>query len=118
MQRSPANVKDGLDEIRRLIEHLVARRDARKDSFATVLRKAMTEKLGEDAEEVTKVLSREDLPKGLIKEALSLAQSQGAFTIFALVDALTRLSQNVKYAGDRAELDQKIGQLLALALAA
>lgn len=117
-RKHTANVKDGLNEIRRLVEHLVARRDARKDSFATVLQKAMTQKLGEDAEEVGKVLAREDLPKGLIKDALTLAQSQGAFTIFAIVDAFTRLSQNVKYAGDRAELDQKIGQLLALALAA
>lgn len=117
-RKHTANVKDGLTEIRRLVEHLVARRDARRDSFATVLRKAMTEKLGNDAEEVAKVLTREDLPKGLIKEAMAIAQTQGGFTIFSLVDAFTRLSQSVKYAGDRAELDQKIGRLLSLALAA
>lgn len=29
--------------------------------------------------------------------------------------AFTRLSQSVKFAGDRAELDQKIGRLFALA---
>ncbi|MEZ6048695.1 MAG: hypothetical protein R3C11_24585 [Planctomycetaceae bacterium] len=51
-RKHTANIRDGLDEIRRLVEHLVARRDAWKDSFATVLRKAMTEKLGDDAEGV------------------------------------------------------------------
>jgi hypothetical protein len=115
-RKHTANVKDGLDEIRRLVEKLVARRDARRDSFAAVLQKALTQKLGDDAEQVSKVLAREDLPKGLIKEALALAQAQGAFTIFALVDAFTRLSQSVKFAGDRAELDQKIGRLFALAV--
>jgi hypothetical protein len=75
----------------------------------------MTERLGDDAESAAKELSRHDLPKGLIKEALTIAQAQGGFTIFSIVDALTRLSQKVTYAGDRAELDQKIGLLLALA---
>ena len=42
---------------------------------------------------------------------------QGGFTIFALVDALTKLSQRVQLAGDRTELDMKIGQLLNLAMA-
>ncbi len=114
-RKHTANVKDGLTEIRRLIEHLVVRRDARRDSFATVLKKAMTERLGDDAESAGKELARHDLPKGLVKDALALAQAQGGFTIFSIVDALTRLSQNVTYAGDRAELDQKIGRLLALA---
>jgi hypothetical protein len=115
-RKHTANVKDGLTEIRRLIEHLVARRDARRDSFAVVLQKAMTQKLGNDNDEVAKVLAREDLPQRLIKDALAIAQAQGGFTIFSLVDAFTRLSQTVKYAGDRAELDQKIGRLLALAV--
>lgn len=114
-RKHTANVKDGLFEIRHLVERLVASRDARRDSFATVLKKAMTERLGDDAESAAKELSRHDLPKGLIKEALAIAQTQGGFTIFSIVDALTRLSQKVTYAGDRAELDQKIGMLLALA---
>jgi len=44
-----------------------------------------------------------------------LAGKQGGFTIFSLVDALTRLSQKVQAAGDRAALDTKIGSLLSLA---
>ena len=114
-RKHTANVKNGLVEIQHLVEKLVASRDARRDSFATVLKKAMTERLGDDAEAAAKELSRHDLPKGLIKEALEIAQTQGGFTIFSIVDALTRLSQKVTFAGDRAELDQKIGLLLALA---
>ena len=50
-----------------------------------------------------------------LRRQSELAQQQGAFTIFALVDALTKLSQRTVYAGDRTELDTRIGQLLALA---
>lgn len=101
--------------IRSILERLVARRDERRDSFATVIQRAMTERRGSDAEEVTKVLSAEKIPRGLIKDAMEIAQRQGGFTIFALVDALTQVSQKVAYAGDRTELDVRFGQLLALA---
>jgi hypothetical protein len=114
-RKHTANVRDGLNEIRRLVESLVARRDERRDSFATVIKKAMTEKLGADADEVARTLSAEKIPRHLIKEALEVARRRGGFTIFSLVDALTHLSQKVRYAGDRAELDARIGLLLALA---
>jgi len=117
-RKHTANVRDGLDEIRRIIEGLVAKRDARRDGFVEVMRKAMTAKLGDDAEEVVKRLGQEGIPRHLIKDAMDIARHQGGFTIFALVDALTRLSQKVTLAGDRMELDAKIGQLLSLALAA
>jgi len=115
-RKHTANVRDGLGEIRGILERLVARRDERRDSFAAVIKKAMTERLGDDAEEVAKVLSAEKIPRSLIKDAMEIARRQGGFTIFALVDALTQLSQKVSYAGDRAELDVRIGQLLALAV--
>ncbi|MEZ6100639.1 MAG: DUF932 domain-containing protein [Pirellulaceae bacterium] len=115
-RKHTANVRDGLNEIRSILERLVARRDERRDSFVTVMKKAMTERLGDDAEEVTKVLSAEKIPRGLIKDAMEIARQQGGFTIFALVDALTKLSQKVNYVGDRTELDSRIGQLLALAV--
>jgi hypothetical protein len=51
----------------------------------------------------------------LRKQALELAREQGRFTIFALVDALTRVSGEFKNAGDRTEADQKAGRLLQLA---
>ena len=44
-----------------------------------------------------------------------LAEKLGGFTIFTLVDALTRMTQTAKFVGDRAEADSKIGSLLSLA---
>lgn len=114
-RKHTANVRDGLNEIRSILERLVAKRDERRDSFVSVIQRAMTERLGDDADEVTKVLSAERIPRGLIKDAMEIAERQGGFTIFALVDALTQVSQKVAYAGDRTELDARIGQLLALA---
>ena len=115
-RKHTAGVREGLDEIRRMIEMLVKYRDDRRDGFARVMQHAMTERLGHDPDEVTKVLSAKKIPRHLIKDAIEIARRQGGFTIFALVDALTQLSQNVRYAGDRAELDVKIGKLLSLAL--
>ena len=116
-RKHTANVRDGLDDIRRIIEDLVGKRDSRRDGFVNVMRKAMTEKLGDDAEAVAKRLGSEGIPRGLIKDAMEIAQKKGGFTIFALVDALTKLSQRVKLAGDRTALDTKIGRLLNLVLA-
>jgi hypothetical protein len=114
-RKHTANVRDSLGAMRVIIENLVAKRDSRRDSFASCIRNAMNERLGTDADEVGKRLSQEGIPKSLITEALDIARAQGGFTIFAIVDALTRLSQRVTLAGDRCELDAKIGQLLALA---
>lgn len=75
----------------------------------------MNERLGCDAEDVVKQLTQHGIPRTLVKDAMEIAREQGGFTIFAIVDALTRLSQNVRLAGDRAELDAKIGTLLMLA---
>ena len=116
-RKHTANVRDGLDDIRRIIEDLVGKRDSRRDGFVEVMRKAMTEKLGDDADAVAKRLGTEGIPRGLIKDAMEIAQQKGGFTIFALVDALTKLSQRVKLAGDRTALDTKIGRLLNLVLA-
>lgn len=117
-RKHTANVRDSLGSIRTILENLVAKRDSRRDSFISCIRTAMTQRLGADAEEVTKRLTQEGIPRGMIKEALEIAQAQGGFTIFSIVDALTRLSQKVTLAGDRCELDAKIGQLLTLSLAA
>ena len=115
-RKHTANVRDGLNDIRRIIEDLIGKRDSRRDGFVEVMRKAMTEKLGDDAEYVATRLGKEGIPRNLIKDAMKIAQQQGGVTIFALVDALTKLSQKVKYAGERTELDVRIGQLLALAV--
>ena len=115
-RKHTANVHEGLDEIRRIIEALVARRDDRRDGFVRVLTKAMQETLGADAESVAKELARNGIPRNLAQDAIEIARQQGAFTIFALVDALTRLTQKAKYVGDRVEADAKVASLLALAV--
>jgi hypothetical protein len=114
-RKHTGKVGEALGDIRRLVEGLLAQRDARKDGFAKVMKKAMETKLGDDAEEVMKVLNRQGITRTLAKRALDIAQQQGRFTIFSLVDALTRIAGEVEYAGERTDVDQKAGQLLALA---
>ncbi|MGL5095284.1 MAG: DUF932 domain-containing protein, partial [Planctomycetia bacterium] len=116
-RKHTANVHESLSEIRRIIERLVQKRDDRRDGFAKVVRKAMETRLGDDAEEVADVLAKAGVSQVLRKQALDLARDQGRFTIFSLVDALTRLSGAFKNAGDRTEADQKAGRLLQLAAA-
>lgn len=94
-------VHESLGEIRRIIEGLVARRDERRDGFAKVIGKAMKEKLGEDADEALKALLKNGISRGTAKRALEIAERQGRFTIFALVDALTRIAGEITLAGDR-----------------
>jgi hypothetical protein len=113
-RKHTASVHESLSEIRRIIEALVRKRDERRDGFAKVVRKAMETRLGDDAEEVEEVLAKAGVNQVLRKQALELAREQGRFTIFALVDALTRLSGEFKNAGDRNEADQKAGRLLEL----
>ena len=114
-RKHTANVREALNEIRRMVETLVARRNERRDSFALMMKKAMSEHLGGDADDVATQLSAKGIPRHIVDEAMEIAKQQGAFTIFSLVDALTRVSQGQPYAGDRVELDSRIGQLLALA---
>ncbi len=114
-RKHTANVREALGEIRKAIEMLVLKRDERKDGFAKVIQKAMVTKLGEDAEEVQKVLSREGIPRNLAKKALEIAREQGRFTIFSVVDALTRLCREMENAGDRTAADEKVSRLLELA---
>jgi hypothetical protein len=114
-RKHTANVHESLSEIRRIIEALVRKRDERRDGFAKVVRKAMETRLGDDSEEVAEVLTKAGIGNALGKRALEIAREQGRFTIFALVDALTRLSGEMKNAGERTEADQKAGRLLELA---
>lgn len=116
-RKHTANVRDGLNEIRLILERLISKQAERRDGFVKVIRKAMTEKIGRDADEVVDQLNKEGIPRTLIKEAMKIAEKNGAFTIFALVDALTKTTQQVQIAGDRLALDAKIGQLLSLAVA-
>lgn len=114
-RKHTGSVRDSLHEIRRLIETLVLKRDARRDGFAKALGSAMQQTLGKDADDVMKELMRHGIPGSLATEAIAIARQHGRFTIFALVDALTRLTQRLKYAGERAEADSKVASLLTLA---
>lgn len=116
-RKHTANVRECLSEIRRHIEQLVEKRDRRRDGFARVMANAFKTRLSGDAEDVAKVLSSHGIPRDLGQRALKLAEEAGRFTIFSVVDALTRLAGEYQYAGDRTELDQKAGSLLALAAA-
>lgn len=115
-RKHTANVHDSLAEVRRIIGALVEKRDERRDGFVEVIRRAMQTKLGNDAEGASKELAKVGFRRPLIKKAIEIAQQQGRFTIFALVDALTRLNTKVEFAGDRMEADAKVASLLALAL--
>ncbi|MBY0513830.1 MAG: hypothetical protein K2P78_07945, partial [Gemmataceae bacterium] len=75
---------------------------------------AMQQTLGADAEEVMKALAKHGLSRGLAKQAVETVAG-GRFTVFALVDALTRLARQVEYAGDRTAVDVQAAALLALA---
>ena len=113
-RKHTAHVSEGLGEIRAMIEAIVAKRDARKDGFVAVIRKAMEAKLGSDADEALKELCKHGITRNAAKDAIELAREKGRFTIWSVVDALTRLSQKSQYAGDRTEADQKAAQLLSL----
>lgn len=115
-RKHTANVHDALVDIRRGIDELVSKRDARRDSFYAAMRKAMQERLGDDAEEVMKKLSEHGISRSLAKQATEIAAAQGRFTIFSLVDALTRLTGKVQWIGDRTDVDAKAASLLTLAL--
>lgn len=114
-RKHTGNVGEVLGDIRRIVEQLVEKRDARRDGFVAVMQKAMETSLGSDAEEATKTLVKAGIGKGLAKRALEIAETKGRFTIFALVDALTRLASECEFAGERTDADQKAAGLLALA---
>lgn len=113
-RKHTAKVGDALGEIRRHVEALVKKRDERRDGFLRVIEKAMRETLGADAEEVMKALAKHGLSRGLAKAAVE-SVGGGRFTIFAVVDALTRLARQVENAGDRTVVDAQAAALLALA---
>lgn len=114
-RKHTAKVHESMDAIRRIIENLNNKRDERRDGFAKVIRNAMQERIGTDTEEALKALHKHGFSRALAQQALEIAKAQGRFTIFAVVDALTRLAGKLPNAGERMEADQKAATLLALA---
>ncbi len=115
-RKHTANVHESLDFIRQYIEQLTTKRDENRDGFVKVIQKAMKAKLGSDQDEVLKVLLKNGLPKNLAAEALQIAREKGQFTIFSIVDALTRMAGKLPNAGERTSLDVKAASFLDLAL--
>lgn len=114
-RKHTANVHDAVREIRQIILRLVERRDARRDGFAQVIRKAMKESLGTEADDVLPLLTKHGIGRAIAKEALEIARTSGGFTIFSVVDAITRIASRMQYVGDRTEIDATASSLLALA---
>ncbi len=116
-RKHTANVHDALPEISSLLDQLVRSRDERRDAFVRQMTTAQTTVLGDDSEATLKALSGRGIPQNSIRQALEMITASGSrFTVFALVDALTRLSGQIRHAGDRAEVDSRIGRLLSLAV--
>ena len=79
----------------RIVEALAKKRDERKDGFAKVIAKAMNETVG-DADEATKFLAKHGITRSLVKRAVDKIGTEGKpFTLWTLVDTLTRLTQEV-----------------------
>ncbi|GMV90923.1 MAG: hypothetical protein AMXMBFR82_07010 [Candidatus Hydrogenedentota bacterium] len=115
-RKHTANVDTALDEIRETIDYLVSKRDERRDRFVRIVQQAMNIRLDDDLEETLQTVQQQGFSRSLANAALEAAQRQGALTLFSLIDALTRLSQERhSYAGDRADADERAGKLLALA---
>ncbi len=114
-RRHTSNVRDALPVIRTMIEQLVEKRDKRRDAFAKQIAAAMKTQVGTDEEVVLKMLRDHGIRRKVAKQSLELARASGGFTLFNLVDALTRLSQQSAFAGERAESDVAAAKLLTLA---
>ena len=126
-RKHTANVYESVADIRGIIARLVETRDAykwdlsRRHGFVQLVKTAMETRLGSSADEVLKVPAKQGITRTLAKEALEIARSHGAVamprvaTIFAVVDALTRISGKLANAGERSAVDQRASALLSLA---
>ena len=79
-RKHTAGVHDALRDVRIAIENLVTKREERRDGFVRVMKKAMTETLGTDAEEVEKVLQQ----KGIQRRRCSPSESTVYFSKYLL----------------------------------
>jgi hypothetical protein len=113
-RKHTSSVRDGLGEIRTMIESLVEVKTQRQEQFAAKIKQAKQDKLGSDVNEVTKLLRKQGIPMSMIKNAAKVVGNN--HSAFAWVDALTRASGRIEFAGARSSMDQKIGSLLTLAV--
>jgi hypothetical protein len=114
-RKHTGKVGEALGDVRRMIEQLVEKRDARRDGFVATIKKAMETTVGQDAEEALKMLTRAGVTRQLAKRAVEEHDfEKGRFSIFSVVDTLTRMAREHRNAGDRVTADQQASALLAL----
>jgi len=115
-RKHTSNVHDALEQIRQVVEQLIETRDRRRNEFGNLIKKAMQMRFDGEPDDVLRIIQDHGLNRALAKQALEAAQRKGALTLFSIVDALTCMSQlRFPNGGDRSEVDQKAGRLLALA---
>lgn len=115
-RKHTSSVRDGLDIIRKYIEGLVAKKDERQNKFGEVIERAFVAPIRDsrfDFDQVADEIASFGISRKLIANAKTTVGDN--HTVFAWMDALTRLSGSIEFAGARNQLDQKIGQLLTLA---
>ena len=83
-RRHMGNIQDALLDIRDAICQLVNKRDERRDAFAKGMKLAMNTTLGQDAEEVHKVLGKHGVSSRLVEQAV--AARRAASTVFGVCD--------------------------------
>lgn len=111
-----ASVSSVLTEFKNVVRLLAENCPARKDAFARSMAKAQQTSLGSQPDDVIRSLSGLGISPSLVQQAVTAMAEQGVgFTLYRTVDFLTRIAGKLRNAGDRLELDSKIGQLLALA---
>ena len=115
-RRHVGNVQEALDDVRLAIAQLVKKRDERRDSFASGIKTAMATPFGNDAEEVHKLLGKHGVSSRLAEQVVQIAGQRTPYTLFGVVDALTRIAGRYENAGDRLVVDQKAASLLSLAV--
>lgn len=115
LRKHLGDVRQGLDQIGRVIEALERRRNERRDEFARVVRKAQRLRFGHKPDEVWLRLRNLGFGSRLTRRVLDSTLSEGRLTIFAVTEALTRLSQSQTYAAERTALDIQATSLLTLA---
>ncbi len=76
----------------------------------------MCENVG-DADDATELLLKNGISRSIVRRAVAQLGDEGKpFAVFSLVDAITQLTQEVRFAGDRTDADANASKLLALAL--
>jgi len=114
VRRHVGNSQRILSDISYMVEDLIRISDLRKDAFVTKMRAAENTDLGYK-EEVLTLLQKQGYSKKASEMVTDLIEeTSNRFSAFSVVDAMTRLSQNSKFAGSRADLDRKASAILAL----